>query len=326
MGTMAFGEFTIKVDCDVLQADGGTRTAGITGACVALADACAWLAVRQGIPSPFGRLVAAVSVGIVAGEHRLDLAYLEDRDAEVDANLVMLDNRFVECKGREAGTFQRSDLDICSTSTPGHHRPLQAPAAGARVMMPARLLVTRARQAAGGPHLLEGTGRRCSSAGVRIWNAHEARLELGETRRERPRQAVRPPGSLPAVADDRGVGGALARGEPGCGQALVGVEGGASSRGREQRSWRGCALGPSSGATGFGHLPSPGALAHSFEGSCHGRILEAPAGTGGFGYDPLFWSDDLGKAFGEATAEEKHRVSHRGRAFAQLRDYLEKQG
>jgi len=113
MGTMAFGEFTIKVDCDVLQADGGTRTAGITGACVALADACAWLAARQGIASPFGRLVAAVSVGIVAGEHRLDLAYLEDKDAEVDANLVMLEpDRFVEVQGTgEAGTFNRSDLD-----------------------------------------------------------------------------------------------------------------------------------------------------------------------------------------------------------------------
>ncbi|HEX9165649.1 MAG TPA: ribonuclease PH [Gemmatimonadales bacterium] len=113
MGSMAFGEFTIKVDCDVLQADGGTRTAGITGACVALADARAWLAARQGIPSPFGRLVAAVSVGIVAGEHRLDLAYLEDRDAEVDANLVMLEpDRFVEVQGTgEAGTFNRSDLD-----------------------------------------------------------------------------------------------------------------------------------------------------------------------------------------------------------------------
>jgi ribonuclease PH len=113
MGTMAFGEFTIKVDCDVLQADGGTRTAAITGACVALADACAWLAERQAIPSPFGRLVAAVSVGIVAGEHRLDLAYLEDRDAEVDANLVMLEpDRFVEVQGTgEGGTFTRSDLD-----------------------------------------------------------------------------------------------------------------------------------------------------------------------------------------------------------------------
>ncbi len=113
MGTMAFGEWTIKVDCDVLQADGGTRTASITGGCVALADACAWLSQRAGIPNPFGQLVAAVSVGIIEGEPRLDLAYLEDKDAGVDSNIVMLQpDRFVEVQGTgEHGTFQRAELD-----------------------------------------------------------------------------------------------------------------------------------------------------------------------------------------------------------------------
>jgi XTP/dITP diphosphohydrolase len=61
-----------------------------------------------------------------------------------------------------------------------------------------------------------------------------------------------------------------------------------------------------------------GAIPEVFEGSCAGRILDAPQGTGGFGYDPLFWSADLGRSFGEATAEEKDRVSHRGRALAAL--------
>jgi len=113
MSTMAFGEWTIKVDCDVLQADGGTRTASITGGCVALADACAWLAERGAVPNPFGQLVAAVSVGIVEGEPRLDLAYLEDRDAGVDANIVMVHpDRFVEVQGTgEHGTFARPELD-----------------------------------------------------------------------------------------------------------------------------------------------------------------------------------------------------------------------
>ena len=113
MRTMAFGEWTIKVDSDVLQADGGTRTASITGGCVALADACAWLAQRAGIANPFGELVAAVSVGIVEGEPRLDLAYLEDRDAGVDANIVMVrPDRFVEVQGTgEHGTFARAELD-----------------------------------------------------------------------------------------------------------------------------------------------------------------------------------------------------------------------
>ena len=112
MGTMAFGEYTIRVDCDVLQADGGTRTASITGGCVALADACRWLAERAGVPSPFGRLVAAVSVGIIDGNIRLDLAYLEDRDADVDSNVVMLEPaRFVEVQGTgEHGTFSRDQI------------------------------------------------------------------------------------------------------------------------------------------------------------------------------------------------------------------------
>lgn len=113
MGTFAFGEYTIKVDCDVLTADGGTRCASITGACVALHDACTWLSEKTGQPSPFGRLVAAVSVGTVDGEQRLDLAYLEDRDAEVDANVVMLAPQdFVEVQGTgEHGTFDRVALD-----------------------------------------------------------------------------------------------------------------------------------------------------------------------------------------------------------------------
>jgi len=64
------------------------------------------------------------------------------------------------------------------------------------------------------------------------------------------------------------------------------------------------------------YCPKVGAMTLLFEGACTGHILEEPAGSGGFGYDPLFFSDDLGKSFGEATPEEKHRVSHRGRAFA----------
>ncbi len=108
-----FGEHTIRLDCDVLQADGGTRTAAVTGAAVALADACAWLAGRKGVADPFARLVAAVSVGVVGGEARLDLCYAEDKGAEVDANVVVAEpDAFVEVQGTgEAGTFSRAQLD-----------------------------------------------------------------------------------------------------------------------------------------------------------------------------------------------------------------------
>ena len=108
-----FGDYTIRVDCDVLQADGGTRTASITGGCVALADACSWLAEKTGAPSPFGQLVAAVSVGIHQGTVMLDLAYLEDRDAEVDANVVIrAPGDLVELQGTgESGVFSRDQFN-----------------------------------------------------------------------------------------------------------------------------------------------------------------------------------------------------------------------
>jgi ribonuclease PH len=108
-----FGEYTIRLDCDVLQADGGTRTAAVTGAAVALADACGHLAAAANAKNPFGRLVAAVSVGMVDGEPRLDLAYAEDRTAEVDANVVVAEpEALVEVQGTgERGTFARQDLD-----------------------------------------------------------------------------------------------------------------------------------------------------------------------------------------------------------------------
>jgi len=109
-----FGEFTIRVDCDVLQADGGTRTAAITGACVAVHDAFSWL-VSQGhmTESPVRRRVAAVSVGVVDGVLWLDLNYDLDVRAEVDMNVVMSsEGRFVEVQGTgEHGTFDRSQLD-----------------------------------------------------------------------------------------------------------------------------------------------------------------------------------------------------------------------
>ena len=109
-----FGEFTLKLDCDVLQADGGTRTAAITGACVAVIDAFDWM-VRTGriARTPVRRRIAAVSVGVVGGEPRLDLEYAEDVVAEVDMNVVMSgEGRFVEVQGTgEHGLFDRAALD-----------------------------------------------------------------------------------------------------------------------------------------------------------------------------------------------------------------------
>ncbi|MGB1191180.1 MAG: ribonuclease PH [Pseudomonadales bacterium] len=104
------GEYTLKIDCDVIQADGGTRTAAITGACVALFDALDALPNQQKIERTY---VASVSVGVVEGEPMLDLEYIEDSAADTDMNVVMTEaGAFIEVQGTaEAAPFDRSELD-----------------------------------------------------------------------------------------------------------------------------------------------------------------------------------------------------------------------
>jgi ribonuclease PH len=110
----ALGERTITLDCDVIQADGGTRTASITGAYVALVDACRWLMARKLIKkNPVHGQVAAVSVGIFGDTPVLDLDYPEDSSAETDLNVVMNDGgAFIEIQGTAEGhAFRRDELD-----------------------------------------------------------------------------------------------------------------------------------------------------------------------------------------------------------------------
>lgn len=110
----ALGETTITLDCDVIQADGGTRTAAITGACVAMRDALDWMASRDKLRKKVEfEYVAAVSVGIYRGHAVLDLDYAEDVLAETDMNIVMNEkNEFVEVQGTaEDGSFNRTQFN-----------------------------------------------------------------------------------------------------------------------------------------------------------------------------------------------------------------------
>ncbi len=110
----ALGERTITIDCDVLVADGGTRTAAITGSAIALRDAIDGLVAAGRLSTqPMRELIAATSVGVVAGEARLDLEYVEDVAADVDMNLVALESgRLVEVQGTgENDSFTREQLD-----------------------------------------------------------------------------------------------------------------------------------------------------------------------------------------------------------------------
>ena len=110
----ALGENTIVIDCDVLEADGGTRTASITGAYVALVDAVSWLRDRNMLTAePLRGSVAAVSVGVIGGTPMLDLNYTEDSAADTDMNIVMSgDGKFIEVQGTAEGVpFERQVLD-----------------------------------------------------------------------------------------------------------------------------------------------------------------------------------------------------------------------
>ena len=110
----AMGENTIVVDCDVIQADGGTRTASITGGCIALYDAVKFLVSKNNLPTnPFKQFIASISVGIYQGEPVLDLDYVEDSGADTDMNVVMTERGgFIEIQGTaEKETFEQTELD-----------------------------------------------------------------------------------------------------------------------------------------------------------------------------------------------------------------------
>lgn len=110
----ALGEYTITIDCDVIQADGGTRTAAITGACVALVDALSHMRAKNMLKTnPLKYMVGAISVGIVDGEPVVDLDYIEDSGAETDMNVVMTDTgEMIEIQGTAEGVpFKIEELD-----------------------------------------------------------------------------------------------------------------------------------------------------------------------------------------------------------------------
>jgi ribonuclease PH len=148
----AFPDRTIWVDCDVLEADGGTRTASITGGFVALADALAWMKRRKLIAElPLRRQVAAVSVGIVNGQAALDLCYQEDAEAEVDMNVVMTDRgEFIEVQGTaEHRAFGDAELA----------RMLRLAGAGTKELFALQMKALRWRRpstSSGRPELAEG--------------------------------------------------------------------------------------------------------------------------------------------------------------------------
>ncbi len=328
------GERTITLDCDVLEADGGTRTASITGAMVALTCAVDKLVTEGKLTmSPIRHQVAAISCGVVNDTPCLDLCYEEDSHAQVDMNLVMNEHgEFIELQGTGEGrAFTREELDTLMTY--GEK--------GIRALMKAqrRALGDRVRHIDPKPPLVVASGNEHKLKELRdifkdyytvisMYTAgfHGEIEETGETFAENAiikAEKVCEATGLPTLADDSGLAVDELDGEPGVYSArYAGVHGDdKANNALLLRRMKGkfprtaafhCALA----------LKIPGEEPKVVEGVCPGLLLEEERGEGGFGYDPLFLYEPLNKTFAEMTEEEKNAVSHRARACEKMLEVM----
>lgn len=324
------GERTITLDCDVLQADGGTRTASITGAYVALVMAVHKL-MQNGILSenPIIGQVAAISAGIVKEQPMLDLCYMEDSGAQTDMNLVLNQRgEFIELQGTGEGrAFTNLELNaILDMGRFGVRRLMRAQrealqGQGAELLPPMRIVA-----ATGNAHKLKELsdifGGRIELVSMKDAGFAGEIDENGDTFEENARikaEAVMRQTGLPALADDSGLSVDALGGAPGVHSARYAGDHGddqanndlllRNMEGQEDRTCRFvCAMA----------LALPGEETRIVRGECAGELLKERAGQGGFGYDPLFRYGS-GKTFAEMTEKEKNSVSHRAAAAEKMR-------
>ena len=335
------GERTIYLDCDVLQADGGTRTASITGAFAALCIACDKL-LKQGVivDSPIIRQVAAVSVGIIDDVPTLDLEYAQDSRAQVDMNVIMsLDARgnfdFVEVQGTGEGrAFSKKELD----------KLIGLAQSGIRKLMKAQLaaLGERACVIFKKPKLAVATHNFGKLKEIRALLADRYEIvsagelgcdeeteETGETFAENAlikAKALMDAVHCATLADDSGLMVDALNGRPGVHSArYAGVHG--DDEANNDKLLKELTDAPAPRTARFVSavcLCRPGKEPLICEGACEGEIAFERRGSGGFGYDPLFVCYELdGATFGEAPEGEKQKVSHRAKAIARLKAALD---
>jgi ribonuclease PH len=318
----ALGENTIVIDCDVLQADGGTRTAAITGAYVALADSLEWGRAKGFIgknAKPLLDSVAAVSVGIVGGEPLLDLAYVEDVKAGTDMNVVVTGRGlFVEVQGTAEGAPFPARAQCAARPRPRRNGRSHGDAGRLAGLMTVALVL-----ATHNPHKVDELRRILGAQleGIELVGYDgpepvEDGLTFGENALIKARAAAAHTG-LAAIADDSGISVDALGGAPGIHSARY-------AGNRDDRENLELLLANLAGRTDrAAQFTCAAALVvgdfeHVELGVWPGTVLLEPAGAGGFGYDPIFQPDGSGVSAGEMTADEKNAVSHRARAFGQI--------
>ena len=320
----------------MLEADGGTRTASITGGFVALCCAVDKL-LRTGKikESPVVHQLAAVSAGLVADTPCLDLCYAEDSAAQTDMNFVMNEaGAFIELQGTGEGrAFSRDELnELIALGEKGVRtlHALQREALGKRaaVIAPRRTLVIASNNA----HKIREISDMLDDS-LRVISMREAGFdgeidESGETFEENARikaQAVARATGYCALGDDSGLSVDALGGAPGVRSArFAGAHGDDAANNallmeklrdvpaQDRTAQFVCAMA----------LALPNGETHAVQGSCPGVITFAPRGEGGFGYDPYF-EYVSGQTFAEMDEAEKNRVSHRSLALQAIAPYLE---
>lgn len=330
------GERTVTIDCDVLEADGGTRTAAITGGFVALCCAIDHL-IRQGrlSESPIVHQVAAVSAGIVEDVPCLDLCYREDSQAQTDMNLVMDDTgAFIELQGTGEGrAFSRSELgQILALGESGiaelMEKQREALGSRAEVIAPRRTIVIASNNPFKIREISEMLDDRFRVISMREAGFEEEIDENGATFEENAvikARAVMKATGLMALADDSGLSVDALDGEPGVHSArYAGVHG--DDRANNELLIEKMADVPAEDRTAQFicaiALALPNGEIRTAEGACPGVITFTPRGSGGFGYDPYF-EYLSGETFAEMPQEEKNLISHRAQAMQNLLPLME---
>ena len=329
------GEMTITIDCDVLEADGGTRTAAITGGFIALCLAVERL-IQEGKlkESPIVRQVAAVSCGVVGNTSLLDLCYEEDSAAEVDMNIVMdAEGHLIELQGTGEGRpFTREELDtLLAYGESGIMSLFQAQNAAlkdaAQLIGQPQTLVLASNNAHKLTELSGMLGDRYRILSMAEAGYHEEIDETGNTFAENAvlkAEAVCRATGYAALADDSGLMVDALAGAPGVHSARYAGHHGDDVANNNLLIEHMQAVPDERRSAQFVSvlaLASPFAATLTFEGVCEGTILHEARGTGGFGYDPYFLYA-TGKTFAEMTQEEKNAVSHRARAMEKLKEHL----
>jgi XTP/dITP diphosphohydrolase len=330
------GERTVTIDCDVLEADGGTRTASITGGFVALVCAVDKL-IKQGKlkESPIVHQIAAVSAGIVDDVPSLDLCYLEDSAAQTDMNFVMDETgAFVELQGTGEGrAFSRNELSQILALGEKGIRELQAiqrEALGemARHIAPKRTVVIASNNAHKIQEISDMLEDRLNVLSMKEAGFDEDIDENGDTFEENAiikARAVAKATGFCALGDDSGLSVDALDGAPGVHSArYCGHHGDdkanndllianmADIPAEDRTAEFVCAMA----------LSLPNGEVKTVRGTCPGVITFTPRGEGGFGYDPYF-EYLSGETFAEMAQEEKNRISHRAQAMQLMLPYLE---